>query len=71
MSKEQRRRDDLAKLKQVMELQFELINQGQEEGDFTCPFCGAKASYRLYSNPIPDGPNNKRIASSCENGCFR
>lgn len=69
MSKAQRQ-EDLAKLKQVMKLEFDLINQGQEEGEFTCPFCGGKASFRLVRSPIPDGPNNKRIISGCENGCF-
>lgn len=70
MSKAQRQ-DDLVKLRRVMELEFDLINQGQDEGEIICPFCGGKASFRLYPNPMPDGPNNKRIASGCENGCFR
>jgi len=60
-------KNELDKLKEVFNLELELIKQEKDEGEFTCPFCGGIALFKLIS--LPKG-TEKRIVSRCKNNCF-
>lgn len=62
--------DELNNLTKVLNLEVKFLEQGQEEGEFTCPFCEGKAFYKVFSHPLRGDLKKKRIVSQCLNGCF-
>lgn len=60
-------KNEVDKLKEVLNLELELVKQGKDEGEFICPFCGGIALFKLIS--LRKG-TEKRIVSRCKNNCF-